>query len=95
MERGLCRISQSFTCVQGRHYRSAAAGGFDDLGLQHLSNLSHVHVPIVCSGARAADVKTVEVSVKSMVEAHPNRPTLLMQRVSAERMLQDNDEIAI
>lgn len=57
-------LKELFLRIHGRHYRSAAVGGLDDFRLQHLSNLSYIYVHIDCSGARAADVKTAEVSVE-------------------------------
>lgn len=68
---------------------SGCRGGFDDIGIQHLSSLAELCVSIYCQGTRAADVEAVEVAFKSMAEANPNRPKLEMRRYQAEEMLKD------
>ncbi|PNT72121.1 hypothetical protein BRADI_2g39631v3 [Brachypodium distachyon] len=70
---------------------SGCRGGFDDIGIQHLSSLAELCVSIYCQGTRAADVEAVEVAFKSMAEANPNRPKLEMRRYQAEEMLKDDE----
>jgi hypothetical protein len=64
------------------------AGDFD-FGIQHLSSLAHLSVELSCFGSRAAEVKAAEAAFRSMAEANPNRPTLMMKRLYPDRVLQD------
>jgi hypothetical protein len=64
------------------------AGDFD-FGIQHLSSLAHLSVELDCRGSTAAEVKAAEDAFKSMAEANPNRPTLMMTRVFPQDVLQD------
>ncbi|XP_051210651.1 disease resistance protein RGA5 [Lolium perenne] len=53
------------------------AGDFD-FGIQYLSSLAHLTVNLFCIDSTAAEVKAAEDAFKSMAEANPNRPTLMM-----------------
>ncbi|KQK08072.2 putative disease resistance RPP13-like protein 3 [Brachypodium distachyon] len=77
--------------IEQRNYKSSGDGGCDDIGIQHLSSLALLHVMLDCSSVKAAVVEATEVSFKSMVGAHPNRPMLRMDRRRTDRMLKDDD----
>lgn len=70
---------------------SGGRGGFDDIGIHHLSSLAELQVQIWCNEVKVADVEAVEVAFKSMAEAHPNRPKLELMRVFDNYMLRDDE----
>lgn len=78
--------------IEQHNCKFAGGGGdFEDIGIHHLSSLASVDVLLDCSGSKAADVEAMEASFKTMANAHPNRPSFIMERRSADRMLQYDD----
>ncbi|KAG8089650.1 hypothetical protein GUJ93_ZPchr0011g27245 [Zizania palustris] len=49
--------------------------GVLDFGLQHLSNLQHVCVMIIPSGATSEETLVAEDAIRSAISIHPNKPT--------------------
>ncbi|CAL5077674.1 unnamed protein product [Urochloa decumbens] len=47
-----------------------------DLGIQHLASLTKVNVMYINSHGHSGGVEDLEAKIRSLVDAHPNRPTL-------------------
>lgn len=60
-----------------------------ELGLDNLLSLEIVAPNINCLGASAAEVEEVEAVVRGQLEGHPNRPTVIVNRVNEKYMLPD------
>lgn len=80
-------------CLYAKELMSGYCGGAD-LGLEHLSALTHLQLETNCSFATLGEVKALEGSVEEGIASHPNRHTLQMDfsRTYVHEMLKDDSE---
>uniref|UniRef100_A0ACD5ZKQ0 Uncharacterized protein n=1 Tax=Avena sativa TaxID=4498 RepID=A0ACD5ZKQ0_AVESA len=87
--RAIPNLKELYLGVRLRNYRYGGAGcGFNGCGIDRLSGLAWLHVGIDCRDGKASDLEAAKGVFKSMVDAHPNRPTLEMYTTSMD-MLQN------
>jgi hypothetical protein len=65
-----------------------------DMGIEHLSGLSHLQVETNCLQATVGEVEALEGSVKTAISLNPNRCNLhvYLRRYSEKRMYKDDKE---
>jgi len=70
------------------------ASGNLDLGLENLLSLERVTVYVDCEDADKSDVEDAEAMVRRAAEDHPNRPTLIMERIHEDLMFSDEHALS-
>uniref|UniRef100_A0ACD5XVW7 Uncharacterized protein n=1 Tax=Avena sativa TaxID=4498 RepID=A0ACD5XVW7_AVESA len=86
---------ESITFIVVVRYSKDAYTGFDFISsLGNLPSLRNVRAYIHCSGASAKDVEEVDAAVRQAIDAHPNCPTLSLDRQEEYyQYLHENGEV--
>jgi hypothetical protein len=64
---------------------------YSDLGIQHLASLTKVDAYINAWHGHKGGVEDLEAKIRSLLDAHPNRPTLNFGTLFDEDDCQDNE----
>uniref|UniRef100_A0ACD5Y5Z5 Uncharacterized protein n=1 Tax=Avena sativa TaxID=4498 RepID=A0ACD5Y5Z5_AVESA len=90
VEAGAIPELEKFRVPFNAHGVFSSRGGLD-FGIQHLTSLKHLHVEIICFGAKVREVEALEDAVKNVAGCLSDDLTLEVSRWDEEEIVKDGD----